>query len=868
MATFTITALNTNIDSLAGKTGGDIYNINGGQLVIDQDSRYGANQSASASLAAMTISATLGGEIFVDASNVRLIPYDTGTGNVPAPNTTISQGGVSGKLIGVWGSLTSAPTAAGAAMPAIGFIKIKQKAGGNFAAGALTGIGANATGADIVGWLEIVGDEAATVNVPRLGTFKTRGDKYSLGTTNGAANQQFQIPSSGLSVYCPGIFVEKSVGSGTFEFYPNAGSQTNVATDIRAKVCWIDTTGLVRIGHNGTANAGFVPASGLAVWIPNIFFVNCTTAARTANALPNATLATRYDFTTTSGGVIDIQYAAFAWFLSFSQAFSVTISDSSTLEAITLAEIGSPISMTRFGVGQTAAQSQIAMNVSNCSEGGTFTDCHFSRATLASSGHYTVFIGSSSNLIFTDCRFTALTLKGNATSGNISAARLKNSTFTNCKLTNGRALFTTCTNITMTGTSYADVITGTTNTTAAQNSYVWELATACNNIVMDGLDFFGLTNVQPYLGILSIAAAGNTKIRLRNIGSRATPLSLGSANQGAYLVSIAATAVASDIKIQRCYVTGTRTNLWTADNTTTKVLFENCMGDDGDAPVVSMLNCQVKGVRCTQSLTAQTAIYGTHWFDIFTSATVGRIGLLMNEKTTLEPSPSSYSITGGTPKFTSAGGLYMPAINDEIIFEMPYFALGHTSFQNAAAVMAGGTIGNYQLDYQIDKNDGSGYNGTWTTLNGSNLSGETGIDPALGVKLKIRIKTTTTNATAITSLYILTNSSGAAQDNQYPLETVAVKVTVKDAVTFDPIQDARVYLTASGGGDLPDGTVILSGLTNSSGVLQTTNFGYTSDQDFTGRVRKATSGTLYKTSPATGTITENGADITVFLIQD
>lgn len=39
MATFTVTTAQ-NIDALASKTGGDIYNINGGTLTIDQDSRF------------------------------------------------------------------------------------------------------------------------------------------------------------------------------------------------------------------------------------------------------------------------------------------------------------------------------------------------------------------------------------------------------------------------------------------------------------------------------------------------------------------------------------------------------------------------------------------------------------------------------------------------------------------------------------------------------------------------------------------------------------------------------------------------------------------------------------------------------------
>lgn len=145
----------------------------------------------------------------------------------------------------------------------------------------------------------------------------------------------------------------------------------------------------------------------------------------------------------------------------------------------------------------------------------------------------------------------------------------------------------------------------------------------------------------------------------------------------------------------------------------------------------------------------------------------------MNEATSLT---SSQVTLANNANFTSAGGLYMPTIGMSATFEMPYFALGHTSFQNTAGVMAGGTIGNYTLEYQIDKNNGSGYNGTWKALSGANLSGETGIDASLGVKLKVRITTSVTNSTAITSLYILTNSSTTAQDYEYPLDTANIEV--------------------------------------------------------------------------------------------
>ncbi|MGL5002684.1 MAG: hypothetical protein ACRDAM_07055, partial [Casimicrobium sp.] len=188
MATYTVTVAQ-NITALTGKTGGDVYNVNGGTLTIDTDSRYGLNQSTSASLAAITISATLGGAVEIDARFVRLIAYTGGAGNVPAVDAVISQGGASARLIGVYTAVNAAPTAAGAAMPATGFIKVRQWNSTPYAAGALTGISASASGADTAGWIELVGDEAATCTVPRLGLFRMRGEWYQLGTTNATANQ-------------------------------------------------------------------------------------------------------------------------------------------------------------------------------------------------------------------------------------------------------------------------------------------------------------------------------------------------------------------------------------------------------------------------------------------------------------------------------------------------------------------------------------------------------------------------------------------------------------------------------------------------------------------------------------------------------
>jgi hypothetical protein len=1080
MATFTITALNTNIDSLASKTGGDIYNVNGGQLVIDQDSRFGTNQNTSASLGNVTLSATLGGEVFVDATKVRLIPYNTGAGTVPASNTTISKGGASGLLIGVYSALNVAPTAAGAAMPATGFIKIKQWNSVAFSSGALTGISASATGADVAGWIELVGDESATVTVNRLNLFKMRGEWYQIGTTDGTRATTYQIPSNGGIVYHAGVWVETGSGTGVYEFYPCAGSLTalaaNIATDaVRGKVCWISTAGLLRFGHDGTnLTGGFIPPSGRKIRIANIFTSNCTTAARTANVLPNATLATRFDFTTTGGGAIDIDKAMLSWYPSFAQPYSVTMSNVGILTQLSVSEIASAVVWDDVHVGQEAANSQIALLMATCFAGGTISNCNFTRANQAASGNYVSSLTDCSGFTFTNTNHRSLVKAANATNGSLTLTRVNSTNFVNTTLGGGRAFATTCANTNFTTSIYFDHPATTTPT--AIPMFAFDIGTVCSNMLFDGLTFGGLVMVQPYSGILNVAAAGCTNIKLRNLGSYASPLEMGDTRQdgvawtratttatitktahglkvndiiycvvssdvaaiiigaktvasvptadtftfsclnaggasgtlsyyptmAAVLATLAAGAAANSVKIQRCYTPHLRTNLITADNSSKNVTLESCFADYPNVPLAAMLNGYLKGIGSTPSLAVQTAVYGTHWFDSFTfevspnlsaqawtrtttTATVtstnhglqtgalinvtttsdaaaivkgqktitvltkdtftftclnaggasgtltfsplhGRFGLQMNEKTA--ETTNVYTIDSGTPSFTSAGSLYMPTIGQQVTFETLDYILGHLSFPIAEAVMAGGTIGNYDIFYAIDT--GSGYssfkNLAYTRAGGGGTNGLTNVTmtsttgvavgdyvfgtniapnakvssitnsttivvdianigtvsgvlrfnqlpsetnlPSTGFKIKIRILTSTTNATAITSLYAFISSNSTTRAYQYPLDPVTVKVTVKDATSFAVIQNARVYLTATGGGALPDETVILTGITDVNGILQTASFAYSSNQNFTGRVRKATGGTLYKTSPATGTITSSGADITVFLIQD
>jgi hypothetical protein len=669
----------------------------------------------------------------------------------------------------------------------------------------------------------------------------------------------------------PGAWV--SGGSAVVpEVYTCAGSLVAAAstpTDaVRGKVFWATTAGVLRFGSDGTNAVGYVPPAGRRIRLPNIITANNTTAARATNVLPNATLATRYDFTTTGGGVVDIQKASLAWYPSFAQAYSVVMKHSGICTQLIMSEIAQPMTVCRVGVGQEAANAQFGLSISLCFAGGNFEGSVFTSASLATAGRY-IFSGTDiAGFTFNKCKVFALVIRANATTGSATLTRAQNCNFNNQTIGLGQVLLTTCTNVNYYNTVYYDAIT-TTGTTNPMS--IWLCSANTINCVFDGLTFGGLTNVHPYTAILTINAAGCANLKLRRIGtSPSAQLSLGATNSTGTVCAIATGAAAQDIKLQRIFTSLTRTNLYSGDNSSTRITVDNCMGDYADVPVNNMLNVLCRGVGATPTYAAQTAVYGTHWFDHFISATVGRIAILMNEPTVL--TAAQVSLTGGAA-FTAAGGLYMPVIGQTATFEMPYYTLGHTQFTNSAAIMAGGTATNYNYNFSVDLNNGVG----WSTMTTANYTATTlatalnalgAINPALGVKLRLKITTTVTNTTAITSLYLITTTTAAAQANYYPLETVNIVIDAKDAATSAPIQDARVYLVAGAGGFLPEGTVILNNLTNASGVVSTSIELSGASQPVIGRVRKMTDSPRYRNSPLSGTITSAGLEITSFLVSD
>jgi hypothetical protein len=146
------------------------------------------------------------------------------------------------------------------------------------------------------------------------------------------------------------------------------------------------------------------------------------------------------------------------------------------------------------------------------------------------------------------------------------------------------------------------------------------------------------------------------------------------------------------------------------------------------------------------------------------------------------------------------------------------------------------------------------WNSSATGYSGSN--GATGnetilVNVATGIVLTINDEGTglTYNNTGAGTVSIVTNSV-----------TVRVIAQTGDATV---IENTRVLLKKVVGG-----AVVLSGVTNASGIIEDTAYTYTTDEAVEGWARKSSVSPYYKQGPISGTITSTGFSGTAILQLD
>lgn len=236
MATISV---DTDLDNGTARTAGEAWTINdGATLTIKSDTRWHAGSPAAmtGTFGSLTLN---DGERFIDGRDVRWMPFYDGTAlgaNVPAIGTNLTgDASGAGVLLGVWASLTSAPTAVGVAMPDTGFIKFRSISGSYITSekvfNGATAI-ARATSPEVAGWIEVVGDSACLFTIPRLGKETIRGVPFYLDDATGVVGQVLQVPTNGggLETVSPGCFVETAVGSDKYEIWPALACIRQAAT--------------------------------------------------------------------------------------------------------------------------------------------------------------------------------------------------------------------------------------------------------------------------------------------------------------------------------------------------------------------------------------------------------------------------------------------------------------------------------------------------------------------------------------------------------------------------------------------------------------------------------------------------------------
>lgn len=769
----------TYLDGGTARTAGESWTINGPVFTVRTDTRWHANAPASmtGTLGQVSFSTSLGGTFRIDGRNVRWMPFDTGSGAVPAIGTTITQGGVSGYLLGVWADYTSAPTAVGAAMPATGYLKFREVTGGTFSAGALTGISANATSVDVVGWIEVVVDQGVNVavNSSALSKNEILGVWFDLGTTTGTAGQVIQLPTNAGGSTTPAIAIqiETSPGSGTYEWYngitENATyfATTTLATDARAKFVRSTTNGTFVIGKDSSNNnVGYVPASGCKIRVPNVFCRQAATASRATNAL-HATFTSRPRINLGTDAVVNIDKASIDWYLTTSTSGLTTIKNTAYESQMTFTSSNDTFTIEDSANGFVAALVGNAINLSSMFLG---PQSYLTRLKLVNNSGVTLSIGTSYGITVTDCSASIVSNRGSSSTAISTNALCKNINFVNPKLMAGTIILSGS-NVNCTNLDYIDRSNGDTTSTGANN--VFSLATLADSKI-DGLTL-GLngtiSNCHPYGNYVNGQDSSNVKIR--NFGSTSAFLPHG-ATSSLWPATVWNSATSCfDITLQRIFVGETRSATMINNSIMKSMLFETVYGRYSSAMPSYPANTLYKNIAATPPNSA-TSYAGYNFGSGFTSATAGWLQWHMATPSSLGSTYVTTSVAAGSG-FSGSGNLRLKVVGDYAIFEFPYSIKGHTAFANSAPTISGtNAAANHSFEYALDT--GSGY-GSWKTASAANLSGET--ISAAGFKIKLRITCTVANSGNIITFVNFTTAStlSAQTSNLYDLDTSTLTFT-------------------------------------------------------------------------------------------
>lgn len=302
-------------------------------------------------------------------------------------------------------------------------------------------------------------------------------------------------------------------------------------------------------------------------------------------------------------------------------------------------------------------------------------------------------------------------------------------------------------------------------------------------VEQDGINIFGTSDNVSLIGVEVIGDGWPgasfidlddvSNIKVRAIGMIDDKLAFGTDVD--YFVWIR--GICNNISIARCWKTGGGQPKFAVTPSTVQDLeILNCSGDYASEIEVQGTRTKIRGLHGASGNFNSTTgwegsylnAFGSAFNDGFRSDTTGQITLVFLEESS--GGEDYYEVITGNPRMNNVGGMTFTT-GDQAIFEMDYFAKGHTSFTGVItkySFFVAGADGdngwsNHTLEFQYDT--GAGYNGTWLDMTvAGNLTGITGMVD--GIKLKVRI--TSIGATRdIYGLAILTNTTLTDQKNNF-----------------------------------------------------------------------------------------------------
>ncbi len=770
MANQTITA-STNHDALTGRLAGEDITINNGaKLTID-------------SMPHLTSMGILGdiqindGELHIDGTRTFEVAYSGGSGSLPAVGAAISWNGGAdtGKIV----RLNSGDSTSG--------VLTLTKDVGETTPDAADSITDGSWSADLdsvkVGFLIVYGEDQVWDSVDARATVRITGDWYEIYVGDGTDSQTITLPHSGWQW---GVWVETGSGTGIFKPWCHINeisstvyysSPTQFGTDWESAGVFVQTTNVLTFG---TAAAGGVIPNGARVRIPNVHIGTTTVGSPTTEyrgPTPGNCLEI-LDGSVSENVFIDHCNAATAQ-LSLVQTNGATISDSCWgLYNVTnfINKCNKPVTITNCvisgGQGQTAGPPLGYPIVQDNTGGITFEDCVFYGGTNTSTGSAFALVTTANVEFKGTCKIIGAEQDENTFAG-LRLTTASNVTQTGTLILLGAGIIATagCSNL-----DFAEVVwsqpplRGSTENTLTPI----KLSATFNSIIRSGRLAAGGSPMRGTL--IDITDCDN--ITVRNFGTPAAKIDNGGFSANG--ISIAGSS--TNILCQRvCFTNLAAGAVGTLVNSASNVVFENCTSDYTDEIDPQANNCIMKGQHGANGSVGTTTgveddyinVVGSVFLDYFKSDTTGAVGLVFCDPG--EVYGPYFSITAGTPLFNGIGDLLMRTSGDQVVYEWPYWILGHTSFQNATIQKIGNNVANIAVAYDVDT--GSGFSGTWKDATGANLSAEA-IGPS-GFKLRLRLTATATNASQdIRGVALLTNTTIADQmANLYPLSTVTLTLT-------------------------------------------------------------------------------------------